>query len=284
MWPCLFAVLFLFIWPALAQTFPPLTGRVVDAAQVLTLEERGSLEGKLKAYEDQSTHQVVVATMASLDGLSIEDYANRLFRRWQLGRKNKNDGVLLLVAPNERQVRIEVGYGLEGTLTDALSGIVISTAITPRFRQGELASGIKDGTDSILSILSGDPDWKSRFANPQAESGATITTSDGQVRPFRGPLVDPSSSPFDSAPVTESGQGRPDPGFWSNLGPHVFVIGLLIYAFCIILFAAFAPKRWRLSSKSGSSGSSGSSSSSSSSSSFSGGGGSSGGGGASGRW
>ena len=148
---------------ALAQTFPALTGRVVDAANLLKPAERQALEAKLKAYEDKTTDQVVVATLPSLEGYPIEDYANRLFRHWQLGQKDKDNGALLLVAPNERKVRIEVGYGLEGALTDALSKIIITTAIAPQFQKGDFAGGIDAGVDAMLSILTGDAEeWQRR--------------------------------------------------------------------------------------------------------------------------
>lgn len=148
---------------SLAQTFPPLTGRVVDTADLLKPEERAALEAKLKAHEDKTSDQVVVATVRSLEGTSVEDYANRLFRTWQLGQKKNNNGVLLLVAPNERKVRIEVGYGLEGALTDALSKVIITTAIAPQFQKGNFAGGIEAGTDAILSILTGDAEqWQRR--------------------------------------------------------------------------------------------------------------------------
>ncbi|KAB1074668.1 TPM domain-containing protein [Methylobacterium planeticum] len=148
---------------AAEPTFPALTGRVVDAAGILQPEERAGLEAKLKAYEDKTSDQVVVATVPSLQGTSIEDFGNRLFRAWQLGQKNANNGALLVVAPNERKVRIEVGYGLEGALTDALSKVIITTAITPRFKAGDFAGGINAGVDAMLSILSGDADeWHRR--------------------------------------------------------------------------------------------------------------------------
>src|SRR3712207_6287002 len=105
---------------AIAQTFPPLSGRVVDAADLLKPEERTALEAKLKAHEDRTSDQLVVATVPSREGTAIEDYANRLFRTWRLGQTKNDNGVLLLVAPQERKVRMEVGYGLEGALTDAL--------------------------------------------------------------------------------------------------------------------------------------------------------------------
>ncbi|MGO4572010.1 TPM domain-containing protein [Microvirga sp. 2TAF3] len=148
---------------ALAQSFPPLTGRVVDAANLLKPDEKAALEAKLKAYEDKTSDQVVVATVPSLEGHEIEDYANRLFRQWKLGQQDKNNGALLLVAPKERKVRIEVGYGLEGALTDALSKIIITTAIAPQFQKGNFAGGIDAGVDAMLSILTGDAEeWQRR--------------------------------------------------------------------------------------------------------------------------
>ena len=99
----------------------------------------------------------------SLEGYRIEDYANRLFRHWQLGQKDKDNGALLLVAPKERKVRIEVGYGLEGALTDALSKVIITTAIAPQFQKGNFAGGIDAGVDAMLSILTGDAEeWQRR--------------------------------------------------------------------------------------------------------------------------
>ncbi|MHB2210492.1 TPM domain-containing protein [Methylobacterium sp. CM6257] len=142
-------------------TFPPLTGRVVDAAGILTPDQRGRLEAKLKAHEDKTSDQVVVATVPNLQGTTVEDYANRLFRDWKLGQAKTNNGVLLLVAPSERKVRIEVGYGLEGALTDALTKVIIATAITPRFKTGDYFGGLDAGVDGILSILAGDAqEWQ----------------------------------------------------------------------------------------------------------------------------
>jgi uncharacterized protein len=98
-----------------------------------------------------------------LEGQEVEPYANELFRKWALGEKNKNNGVLLLVAPNERRVRIEVGYGLEGTLTDALSKVIISNAMTPRFKTGDFGEGITRGVDDIITVLTTDAsEWQQR--------------------------------------------------------------------------------------------------------------------------
>ena len=141
---------------AFALDYPPLTGRVVDQANVITVQSRGTLETKLKELEDKSSIQLVVATVKSLQGSDIETYANGLFRFWKLGQAQKNNGVLLLVAPAEHKVRIEVGYGLEGALTDALSSVIIASAIIPRFKAGDFPGGIERGVDGIINVLSGD--------------------------------------------------------------------------------------------------------------------------------
>ena len=136
-------------------TFPVLTGRVVDGAGLLSAAEISELDAKLKAVEDSSSDQVVVVTVSSLQGYSIEDYGLRLGNHWGVGSKELNNGVLLIVAPNERKVRIEVGRGLEATLTDALSKTIIDTSILPRFRTGDFAAGIKSGAEGIARALGG---------------------------------------------------------------------------------------------------------------------------------
>jgi uncharacterized protein len=151
--------------PATSE-FPALSGRIVDDAGVLDVSTRESLRAKLAALEARSGIQVVVATVKSLNGNSIEDYANRLFRRWQLGQKGKNNGVLLLHAPAERKIRIEVGYGLEGTLTDAATKYIITNSIAPRFKANDFSGGMTRGVDDILKVLSGDEDIKQRIAPP----------------------------------------------------------------------------------------------------------------------
>src|SRR6185295_2837917 len=113
---------------------------------VISADTRGAIEPKLSSLEARSGIQLVVATVKSLEGQDIEPYANELFRKWQLGEKAKNNGVLLLVAPNEKRVRNEVGYGLEGTLTDALSKVIIANAIAPRFKTGDFSGGIAAGS------------------------------------------------------------------------------------------------------------------------------------------
>ena len=146
-----------------APNYPALTGRIVDQANIISSEARLSIGPKLADLEEKSGIQLVVATVKSLDGEEIEPYANGLFRTWKLGEKTKNNGVLLLVAPNERRVRIEVGYGLEGTLTDALSKIIIANAIAPRFKAGDYSDGISRGVDDIITVLTTDSsEWQKR--------------------------------------------------------------------------------------------------------------------------
>jgi uncharacterized protein len=158
-------LVFCLVTAALALDFPPLAGRVVDQAGVMTPESRTAIEAKLKDLEDKSSIQLVVATVKSLQGSDIETYANQLFRTWKLGEAQKNNGVLLLVAPAEHKVRIEVGYGLEGTLTDALSSVIISNVIVPRFKANDYSGGIERGVDAIISVLKGDTtDWQPKVS------------------------------------------------------------------------------------------------------------------------
>ena len=116
----------------------------------------------------------MVATVPGLGGTSVEDYANRLFRHWALGQKAKNNGVLLVVAPNERKVRIEVGYGLEGALTDALTKVIIATAMAPKFKQNDFPGGLQAGVDAILSVLTGDAEEWQRRAKVRSDESAAI--------------------------------------------------------------------------------------------------------------
>jgi uncharacterized protein len=158
-----------------AANFPPLTGRVVDQANILSPVTVADLERKLANLEQKSRIQLVVATVPSLDGEEIEPYANGLFRAWKLGEAKENNGALLLVAPKERRVRIEVGYGLEGTLTDAVSSIIISNAIAPRFKAGDFNGGVTRGVDDIITALTTDSaEWKPKPTDMRAEHEASL--------------------------------------------------------------------------------------------------------------
>jgi len=147
------------LWLAPARgepVFPELTGRVVDDASLLTYPDEVAVTADLKALEDKSSDQLVVVTLPSLQGYTIEDFGYQLGRHWGIGTAKWDNGVLLIVAPTERKVRIEVGRGLEGTLTDALSKIIIENGILPRFREGDFAGGIKNGVRDIALVLTGD--------------------------------------------------------------------------------------------------------------------------------
>lgn len=161
-------LLFAFAAPATAQTFPKLTGRVVDQADLLRPEQEVDLASKSAALEAQTGRQLVIATVTSLEGRPIEDYGYRLGRTWAIGDKDKDDGVILLVAPNEKKVRIETGYGARVFLTDAVSSVIIREAILPRFKAGDFGGGIAAGTDQIIKTMSLSPAEAQRRA---AEAG-----------------------------------------------------------------------------------------------------------------
>ena len=229
---------------ALAANFPALAGRVVDQANILPADQQVALEAKLADLESKSGIQLVVATVASLDGQEIEPYANELFRAWKLGERTKNNGVLLLVAPKERRVRIEVGYGLEGTLTDALSQVIITNAIAPRFKSGDFAGGITRGIDDIITVL-------------------TTDASEWQKRPSLRVDRDPAAGGVN----------------WLAVVGIIVVLGLMIVSPAFRWFVLGMLMAGR-----GGSGGFGGGSGGRSGRGFGGGGGSSGGGGASGRW
>jgi uncharacterized protein len=170
-------LLLLCLWagaPAHAQQFPKLSGRVVDAANLLGPAEEAALTEKLEGLEQASSRQLVVATVPDLQGYPIEDYGYKLGRAWGIGQNEANNGTILLVAPNERKVRIEVGYGLEPILTDALSSLIIQNQILPRFKAGDYPGGIDAGADAIIQQLQAPPE--------QAEQRALAASQQQQAR------------------------------------------------------------------------------------------------------
>ena len=172
----LLLVLLLLPAAAAAQDFPKLTGRVVDAADILPPEVEARIAAKSELIEKQTTAQLVVATVPSLDGYEIEDYGYRLGRTWGIGQKrdgkgNGDNGVILLVAPNDRKVRIEVGYGLEPILTDALSSVIIQRAILPEFRAGNLPAGVEAGFDAIAKQVELPPEEAAKNVAAAEASG-----------------------------------------------------------------------------------------------------------------
>jgi uncharacterized protein len=260
----LFGICCVIATAALALTFPQLTGRVVDEASILNATTRAELTRKLADLEAKTTDQFVVVTLKSLQGTSIEDFGVQLGRHWQIGQKGKNNGVLLIVAPNERRVRIEVGYGLEGKLPDAITKLVIEGSIIPRFRANDFPGGITRGVDDIIQILTGDAsEWQRRTIRERPESRTSpgegifmlffITIAGFIVFSVLGGLFQILHSILAAMGVV---QKKPKKGFWYWVN--------------------------QMPSGGGSSGSS--SSGGSSSGGFSGGGGSFGGGGSSGSW
>jgi uncharacterized protein len=245
--------------------FPELTGRVVDRANLLSASQVSELTRKLEELEQKTTAQLVVVTLTSLSGRTIEEYGVELGRHWGIGQKATNNGALLIVAPNERKVRIEVGYGAEGVLPDAVTSLIIQRAIIPKFRANDYAGGIVAGADEIIKVLSGAGDeWKKV---PREDAPWWVDAI----------VIAIFFIPFIFVPLTiflvirsitrnvmrdmKSKKGKKR-GFWDSLGGS-------------------SSSSWGSSS---SSSSWSSSSSSSSSGSFSGGGGSFGGGGSSGSW
>ena len=139
-----------------APNYPELAGRITDNAHLLKAEDRAWIESELAALEAKSTDQIAVVTVPSLEGYAIEDYGIGLARKWQIGQKGKDNGILLIVAPNEKKVRIEVGRRLEPVMTDTMSKIIIQNAILSKFRRGDFSGGIRDGVRDIKAVLLGD--------------------------------------------------------------------------------------------------------------------------------
>lgn len=266
-----------------APTFPDLTGRVVDRANILSPATERELTAQLARHEEATGNQVVVVTLPSLQGYDIAEYGYQLGREWGIGQEGRDNGVLLIVAPAERKVRIEVGYGLEGTLTDALSRNIIETVITPRFKKNDIEGGIREGVTAILAAIEGTytPQRRSNRDVGEAFSffGAAVILSmifGGGVRHFVGNRVIASAV----------------------MGVIAWLIGYWLYSFGVGVFAGFAVFMIGLFSglSGGGRGGYGSgyygggyygggySSGGGSSGGFSGGGGSFGGGGASGGW
>src|SRR4030095_2140103 len=168
--------------PAYAQTFPKLSGRGVDQAGLLTAAQIVDLGSKSEALEQRTGRQFVVATVNSLEGRTIEDYGYRLGRAWGIGNEQKDDGVILLVAPKERKVRIETGYGARGFLTDAVSSVIIRQGIGPRFKAGDYGGGITAGADRIIETMALPP---AEAAKRAQEIGAQeARRSEQRVNPF----------------------------------------------------------------------------------------------------
>ena len=167
--------------PAAAQDFPKLTGRVVDQANIIPDAQEAQLTQKLEALQQASSRQLVVATVSDLQGYPIEDYGYQLGRAWGIGQKGANNGVILLIAPAQRKVRIEVGYGLEPIITDALSSTIIEDQIVPAFKENDYPRGILQGADALIQQLGAPPEEAEQraLAAQQKQQQAQASQSDG---------------------------------------------------------------------------------------------------------
>ena len=136
-----------------AQSLPKATGRINDFANVIDAATEADIDRRLDQLEQQTSSEIAVATVESLNGIPVEEYANKLFKEWGIGQARQDNGVLVLIAPNDREMRIEVGYGLEGVLPDGLAGQVIRDDFTPRFRENDYSGGIRNGVTHLIDIV-----------------------------------------------------------------------------------------------------------------------------------
>jgi uncharacterized protein len=293
-------------------TIPYLTGRVVDEANILSQGARDRLTAATKAHEQATTNQIVVLTVPTIGSTSIEEYAVKVFEAWKLGQKGKDNGILVVVAPQDRKMRIEVGYGLEGPLPDGAAGEIIRTWMTPAFKAGNYDKGIEDGVAAIIARLEDRPLDRTPVPASAASGGSSqMQPIPMPARLFVGLFIFGIIGIFTVIGVITPGVGWfiyffliP---FWAifpiiviGFRPTLYVLGAYLIGFPIAKLRMRGQEWYKKAARelktsgrtsiggftmSTSDSSSGSSwSSSSSSGSFSGGGGSSGGGGASGSW
>jgi uncharacterized protein len=173
-------------WAA-GPTFPALTGRVVDNANILSAATKSDLNDKLAALEAKTSRQLVVVTLPSLQGYDISDYGYQLGRNWGIGQAKLNNGVLLIIAPTEHKARIEVGYGLEPILTDALSSVILQNTVLPKFRSGDFNGGVSAGVDALIQQLS--LDTSTAEAKAAAAQQQVQNNRDGQQSSISGLLI-----------------------------------------------------------------------------------------------
>ena len=174
-------LLWLFIATAQALTFPTLSGRVVDDGHLLDPATQQQLSQTLAGHEKATGEQVVVVTVPDLQGATIEDFGYQLGRAWGIGQKDQNNGALLIVARDDRKLRIEVGYGLEDRLTDAQSSVIINQIITPAFKAGNFSQGISEGVAAMLQVLGGDPLAEASYASGQGDGSDFVAEHPGVV-------------------------------------------------------------------------------------------------------
>ncbi len=291
-----FLLLLIVAAPVAAQNFPPLSGRVVDQANIIPDDREAAMTQQLEQLQRATSRQLVVATIASLEGYAIEEYGYLLGRHWQIGQTEANNGILLIVAPTERRVRIEVGYGLEPIITDALSSRIINEQIVPRFREGDFPGGIEVGTAALVSQLAAPPEQaeqralEAERARQRRETEGGRSEGGGAGTVFVGILII-FGIPIFLAMVGAGGSRRGRPSPWGRDYGRDRNNGLGWFLGGVVLDTILSGPRGGGSSWGGSSWSGGGSSGGGSSwggggggGGFSGGGGSFGGGGASGSW
>ncbi|WP_407116980.1 TPM domain-containing protein [Bradyrhizobium sp. LMG 9283] len=286
------ALVLTFAFPASADVaVPQLTGRVVDQTGTLSSADIAALSQKLRDFENRKGSQIAVLIVPTTQPETIEQFSIRVAEAWKIGRKKVDDGAILVVAKNDRHLRIEVGYGLEGVLTDVTSRRIIDEDITPKFRSGDFAAGIGAGVDRMMRVIDGEPlpspSRSVNFAHNLDDLAPVFAVAlfasigvGGFFRAILGRLLGSLVTGGIIAAVTWLILGS------AALAAAVGVLGFII-GFVADLFSAITPGTGRSRGGSWSSGSSSggwSSGSSSDSGSFSGGGGSFGGGGASGSW
>lgn len=180
----IFAVFFVLVAAkSLLAAFPQPTGYVNDFANVLDSETKNYLEATTRAFEKESGNEIAVATVTSLDDAPIEDYAVRLYEKWGIGKKGKDNGVLILVAPNERKMRIEVGYGLEGIINDAKAGRIIREKMIPYFKEGNFSAGVLNGTLTTIALIA-----KGQNINFDFKTAGAIPVYNSPAKTKKGPL------------------------------------------------------------------------------------------------
>lgn len=172
-----------------APTFPAFTGLVVDDAHILSPQTQAELTQELTALQQKTSRQLVVVTLPSLQGYDIADYGYQLGRAWGVGQKQTNNGALFIIAPNDRKVRVEVGYGLEGVLTDAISNVILQREVLPRFRQGDMQGGVAAGTRALIEQLSLDTSTAEQRAAEAQQQQAQQQTYARRVRGHGNPIA-----------------------------------------------------------------------------------------------
>lgn len=259
---------------------PPLTARMTDLTGTLTAEQKSNIEQTLQAFEASKGSQIAVLVVPTTEPEAVEQYSIRVAEQWKLGRKGVDDGALLLIAKNDRAMRIEVGYGLEGVLPDAITKRIIAEVITPYFKTGDFYGGIKAGVEAMIKVIEGEP------LPPPSVTPETTANSIEQLFPLAFLLA------FFVAPALRAMIGRLPAALtagaiagvivWFVIGSLLAAVLLAILMAFLALFAGISPGRggWGGGHTGGGLGRSGGFGGGG----FRGGGGGFGGGGASGRW